>query len=158
MSHERHDPGSDVPGQNAFPGSLLSRIDHIGIAVFDLEQSLERYRKLFRVEAKYIETLESLSIRIAFLPVGEVMLELLAPLPGGKGNISAFLEQHGEGFHHIAYRVEDIHSLLSDLKRSGIGLRDEKPRPGGGGSWIAFVKPEETSNVLTELVQREKDL
>ncbi|MCK5642307.1 MAG: VOC family protein, partial [Gammaproteobacteria bacterium] len=132
--------------------------DHIGIAVFNMEESLKKYEKLFRIKAKHIETLEQFSVQIAFIPVGEVMLELIAPLAPGKGRIGEFLEKHGEGIHHIAYRVENLESSLAEMKKQGVKLIDEKPRGGGSGSWIAFLSPEETGNVLTELVEREKEL
>jgi len=85
------------------------------------------------------------------------MLELVEPLAPGKGP-SDFLEKYGEGVHHIAYRVDNIHAMLAEMKEAGVKLRDETPRTGGGGSWIAFLNPEDTGNVLTELVQREKEL
>ncbi len=137
---------------------MLKKIDHIGIAVSNLDESLEKYERLFRVKAKHFETLEEISIKIAFIPVGEAMLELLAPLAPGKGRIGEFLEKHGEGIHHIAYRVENLESSLAEMKKQGVKLIDEKPRGGGSGSWIAFLSPEETGNVLTELVEREKEL
>lgn len=137
---------------------MLEQIDHIGIAVSNLDESIQKYEKLFQIKVKHIETLEEISTQIAFIPVGEAMLELLAPLAPGKGRIGEFLKKHGEGIHHIAYRVENLHTLLAEMKKAGIKLRDEKPRPGGAGSWIAFLSPEETGNVLTELVEREKEL
>ena len=137
---------------------MLKQLDHIGIAVYHLDESLQKYERLFRVKAKHIETLEQFSVQIAFIPVGEVMLELIAPLAPGKGRIGEFLEKQGEGIHHIAYRVEHLETLLAEMKKAGIKLRDESPQPGSGGSWIAFLSPEETGNVLTELVEREKEL
>ena len=137
---------------------MLKKIDHVGIAVFNMDESLKKYERLFRIKAKHIETREELSTQLAFIPVGEVMLELLAPLTPGKGRISEFLEKHGEGLNHIAYRVEHLEALLAEMKQAGIKLIDEKPRPGGAGSWIAFISPEETGNVMTELVEREKEL
>lgn len=133
---------------------MLKQIDHIGVAVFNLNESLKKYERLFKVKPKYLETLNDLSLNIALIPVGEVMLELLEPMVTGKGRIAEFLEKHGEGIHHVAYRVENLASLLEEMKQVGVKLRDEKPRPGGGGSWIAFISPEETGNVLTELVER----
>lgn len=137
---------------------LLKKIDHIGLAVFNMEESLKKYERLFRVKAKHFETIEAISTQLAFIPVGESMVELLTPLAPGKGRIGEFLEKHGEGIHHIAYRVEKLHSLLEEMKQQGVKLIDEKPRGGGDGSWIAFLSPEETGNVLTELVEREKEL
>jgi methylmalonyl-CoA epimerase len=137
---------------------ILKKIDHIGIAVSDLTASLKKYEKLFEAEASIIETLEDLNVRIAFIPVGEVMIELVEPLVPGQGRIGKFLENNGEGFHHIAYRVEKLDELLDSMKRADIALRDNEPRPGAAGSRIAFLGPEETNNVLTELVEREQDL
>lgn len=137
---------------------MFQKIDHIGIAVYNLDKSVKEYQNKFNVAVKYTEELADISVRIAFMPVGEVMLELIEPLTPGKGRLAEFLEKHGEGFHHIAYRVENLEAVLIKMKKDGIKLSDEKPRPGGGDSWIAFLSPEETSNVLTELVQRGKEL
>lgn len=137
---------------------MFKKIDHVGIAVSNLDESVKKYKKQFNVEVKYIEELEDISVRIAFIPVGEVMLELIEPLIPGKGRMAEFLGKNGEGFHHIAYRVDNLEALLIKMQQEGIKLRDNKPRPGGGGSWIAFLSPEETNNVLTELVEREKEL
>ncbi len=136
---------------------MLKQIDHIGIAVSNMGASLKRYEWLFKVKPKYTETLGQISTKIAFVPVGDVMLELLSPTAPGKGRIAEFLAQRGEGIHHIAYRVENLVSVLEEMKKAGVRLRDEKPRPGGHGSLIAFISPEETGNVLTELVERHGD-
>ena len=137
---------------------MLKQIDHIGIVVRDLDRSLERYERLFQAKATHVEVMEELSLRMAFIPVGEVMLEFIEPLVQGKGNVADFLDRHGEGFHHIAYRVDNLKSLLANMEKAGIALRDNIPRSGGAGSWIAFLKSEETNGVLTELVEREADL
>lgn len=137
---------------------MLKQVDHIGIAVYNIDESLKRYEKLFHLEAKHIETMEELSVRIAFIPVGEVMIELLQPLIPGKGRTSEFLEKHGEGITHIAYRVDNLATMLKDMKKTGFKLRDERPRSGAAGSWIAFVSPEETNNVPVELVEREREI
>ena len=137
---------------------MFKKIDHIGIVVSNLDESIMAYQRKFGVNVKYIERLDDIAVRIAFIPVGEVMLELLEPLTPGKGRIGEFLEKNGEGFHHIAYRVDNREEFMAAMSNSGVKLRDAKPRPGGGGAWIAFLDPEETNNVLTELVQREKEL
>ena len=137
---------------------MFQKIDHIGIAVSNLDKSVKDYQQKFNIAVKYTEELADISVRIAFIPVGEVMLELIEPLTPGKGRIAEFLEKHGEGLHHIAYRVHNLEAVLAKMKREGVKLIDEKPRPGGGDSWIAFLSPEETNNVLTELVQREREL
>jgi len=137
---------------------MLKQIDHIGIAVYNIDESLKRYEKLFHLKATHIETMEELSVRVAFIPVGEVMIELLEPLIRGKGRISEFLEEHGEGITHIAYRVENLSTLLTEMKNAGVRLRDERPRSGAAGSWVAFLSPEETNNITVELVEREKEI
>lgn len=136
----------------------MKQIDHIGIAVKDLDESLKKYERVFQVKATHIEVMENLGIRLAFIPVGEVMVELIEPLSPGRGRIGEFLEQHGEGLHHICYRVDNLAARLVEMKKAGVRLRDEKPRPGAGGSLIAFLTPEETNNVLVELVQREEEI
>ena len=133
---------------------ILKQIDHIGIAVRNLNQSLEIYEKLFRAKATHFEVIAELSLRIAFIPIGEVMIELLEPIASGKGRLSEFLETHGEGLHHIAYKVDNLAQILAEMKKNGVKLRDEKPRVGAHSSRIAFISPEETNNVLTELVER----
>jgi len=98
--------------------------------------------------------MEEHSVRIAFIPVGEVMLELLEPSVSGKGHIREFIEKHGEGMHHLAYRVDKLDEIVADLKKRGIKLTDENVRIGAGGSRIIFINSEETGNVLTELVEK----
>ncbi len=133
---------------------VLKRVDHIGIAVRDLDQSLRTYERLFGARADHFEEIKEYGIRIAFVPVGEVMLEMLAPMGLVKGRLSEFLEKHGEGLYHVAYRVDNIDGVLADMKKNGVKLRDEKPRAGAHGARIAFISPEETNNVLTELVEK----
>ena len=132
---------------------MLKQIDHIGIVVRNLEQSLEKYEKLFQVKATHIEDRGELSLRMAFIPMGGVMVELIEPLTPGKGRLGELLEKRGEGFDHIAYRVDNLDEILAGMKKSGVSLRDEKPRAGSRGSRIAFMSPEETNNVLIEFVE-----
>jgi len=133
---------------------VLKQVDHIGIVVRNLDQSLESYERLFRVRAAHIGIMEELSLRVAFIPVGEVMLELLEPLVLGKGRLGELLQKHGEGIDHIAYRIDNLDEVLAEMKENGVKLRDEKPRAGAEGSRIAFINPEETNDVLIELVER----
>ena len=137
---------------------MLEKIDHIGIAVFDMDEALKKYERLFGIKARHIEEREGVSTRIAFIQVGESMIELLAPVAPSNMGISQFLKKNGEGISHIAYRVENLSALLSEMKQAGVKLRDQSPRPGGAGARIAFIDPVETGNVLTELVEREKEL
>jgi len=137
---------------------MLKKIDHIGIAVRNLDEAVRMYSDVYGLKTIKVETLENIKVRIAFITLGEVLIELLEPTERGKGRIGEFIEEHGEGFHHMAFRVENIDAALSILKKIGIGLRDEKPREGGDNSRIAFIDPKETQNVLTELVERKTEI
>lgn len=136
---------------------MLEKIDHIGIAVKDLESSIKIYEEALGLKVKMIEEVEEFKVKIAFLPIGEVMIELLEPLDP-KGLLADFIRKRGEGLHHIAYRVNDIEAALAKMKSVGIKLRDEKPRIGGAGAKVAFIEPESINNVLVELVERKKEI
>ena len=137
---------------------MLKKIDHIGIAVHDMDEGLRVFRDVFGLKPIKVETLEDISVKIAFLPLGEVLIELLQPTAPGAGRIGQFLREKGPGFHHIAYRVESIDQALAKLKQQGVPMRDETPRPGGDDSRIAFMDPAGTQNVLTELVERAHEI
>ena len=137
---------------------MLKQIDHIGIAVYDLDEAIKKYENLFQVKVGFIETAEEIFTKIAFFKIGEVMLELLTPTESGKGPIGKFLEEKGEGFQHIAYRVENLHDYLENMRKDFPRLKHDEPRTGGGGACIAFLDQEQTGNVLTELVEREKEI
>jgi methylmalonyl-CoA/ethylmalonyl-CoA epimerase len=137
---------------------MVKKIDHIGIAVTNLEGAINTYRKLFRLDVIKIETLHDIKVKVAFIPLGEVLIELLEPVEPGAGRIGVFLNEKGEGFHHIALRVENIQKTMEELEKNNIRLRDKIPRDGGDGSKIAFIDPLFTQNVLTELVEREREV
>ncbi|HEA65501.1 MAG TPA: methylmalonyl-CoA epimerase [Desulfobacterales bacterium] len=137
---------------------MIKKIDHIGIAVKDLKNTLNMYKRVYGLEAIKIETHEDIKIKIAFIPIGEVLIELLEATEPGAGRIGHFLEEKGEGLHHIALRVESINRAMEKLKQINIPLRDKEPRDGGDGSKIAFIEPESTQNVLTELVERKREV
>jgi len=137
---------------------MIEKIDHIGIAVHDLDKSLADYDRIFGLKPLKIEILEDICVRMAFIRVGEVLVELLEPTAPGAGRIGAFLEKNGEGFHHIAFRVDDVDAEMERLNSVGVTLRDKAPRDGGDDSRIAFVEPAFTQNVLTELVERTKEV
>ena len=137
---------------------MIDKIDHIGIAVKNLDDALDMYRNVYRLEATKIETIKDIKVRIAFIPLGEVLIELLEPTEPGQGRIGRFLEENGEGFHHIAYRVGNIDRAMERLKGINIPLRDKQPRDGGDGSRIVFIEPMVTQNVLTELVERGEEV
>jgi len=137
---------------------MIEKIDHIGIAVKNLDKSLDDYKRVYGLEPLKIEILEDIHVRMAFIRVGEVLIELLEPTEPGEGRIGQFLEKNGEGFHHIAYRVDDIDNEMERLKKDDIQLRDKAPRDGGDESRIAFIEPQFTKNILTELVERKREV
>lgn len=138
---------------------MIRKIDHIGIAVKNLDETLEMYKKVYGLEPRKIETLQEAKVKIAFIPVGEVLIEFLEPIEPGKGRIGQFLIEKGEGFHHIALRVEDIDHTMEKFREMNVPLIDKVPRGGGDGSRIAFIEPGFfTKNVLTELVERKQEV
>jgi methylmalonyl-CoA epimerase len=129
----------------------MIKIDHLGIAVPDLAQAIEAYRKLgFEVDTT--QEVPSEKVRVAFLPVGESRLELLEPTDPASP-IARFLERRS-GLHHVCLLVEDIEQSLKVLKAAGVPLIDETPRAGAGGSRVAFLHPKAAGGVLLELKQK----
>jgi len=129
------------------------RIDHIGIAVKELEPAVAAYQALgFRVSARH--EVPSEEVRTAFLPVGESHLELLEPT-SPSGTIARFLEKRS-GMHHVCVVVDDIVAALAELKARGVALVDEQPRTGAGGCRVAFVHPKAAAGVLLELKEEPK--
>lgn len=132
---------------------MIEKIDHIGIIVKDLDKAIEAYTKGMGIELKHVEESPEFNVKIAFLPIGEVLIELIEPI--GPGMAQDFLHTHGEGFHHICYRVSNIVESLEVLGKK-FRLRDKEPRKGGGGSMVAFLDPSTTCNVETEIVERKE--
>jgi methylmalonyl-CoA epimerase len=131
------------------------KIDHLGIAVPSLTEAVKAYEALgFRVQAA--EEVPSEKVRVAFLPVGESRLELLEPTEPGSV-IARFLEKRS-GLHHVCVLVEDIEAALAELRARGVALIDQQPRPGAGGSRVAFVHPRSAGGVLLELKEEAKAL
>jgi methylmalonyl-CoA/ethylmalonyl-CoA epimerase len=130
---------------------LIKKVDHIGIAVKNLDEAIKVYKDLgFEVEE--IEEVEEQKVRVAMLPAGESRIELLeATSP--ESAIAKFVEKRGEGIHHIAINVENIERALERAKNAGIKLIDEKPRIGAGGKRVAFIHPKSTKGVLLEFVE-----
>ena len=131
---------------------MLSTIDHVGIAVDDIEASLAVYRDLLGMPLVHRETVAEQGVDAALLDVGDGHIELLQPL-GPDTAVGKFLAKRGPGLHHVAYRVDDIDQALTALAQSGARLIDERPRTGIRGSRVAFVHPGATGGVLTEIVQ-----
>ena len=131
---------------------MFNRIDHIGVAVEEIEASLALYRDAFQMEVAHREIVEEQGVEAVLLDVGENHVELLAPLapdtPVGK-----FLAKRGPGLHHVAYQVSDIEATLAALQQAGQPLIDKRPRVGIRGALVAFLEPKGTGRVLTELVQ-----
>jgi methylmalonyl-CoA epimerase len=134
----------------------IEKIDHIGIAVKDLESALKLYTNVFNLKIKKIEEFKNYGVKIAFITIGEVMVELVQPT-SSDAPLAKRINEYGEGLYHLAIRVENIYEALQKMKESGIDMRDNEPRPGGMGSTIAFSKPDSTNNVLIELVERSKE-
>ncbi|HZO77892.1 MAG TPA: methylmalonyl-CoA epimerase [Solirubrobacteraceae bacterium] len=135
---------------------MLGAIDHVGIAVEDIDTALPVYRDSLGLPLVHRETVAEQGVDAALLDVGESHVELLQPLTP-ESAIGKFISQRGPGLHHVAYRVGDIDRTLSELKEAGMRLIDERPRTGIRGSRIAFVHPGSAAGVLTEIVQPAED-
>ncbi len=131
---------------------MLTAIDHIGIAVEDLEASVEHYRRVFGAEPAHREVVADQGVEEVLLRVGTSYIQLLGAL-GPDTPVGRHLEKRGPGVHHVAYRVDDVGAAIHRLRAEGIGLIDEQPRPGSRGTTIAFVHPKGMGGVLVELVQ-----
>ncbi len=131
---------------------VFTRIDHVGVAVEQIEPALALYRDSLELDVAHREIVEEQGVEAVLLDVGEGHVELLAPLapdtPVGK-----FLAKQGPGLHHVAYQVADIEATLAALAQAGLRMIDEQPRTGIRGSRVAFVHPRATGGVLTEIVQ-----
>ena len=131
---------------------MFNRVDHIGVAVEDLDASLELYERDYGMTLVHRETVAEQGVEAVLLDVGENHIELLSPTspdtPVGK-----FLAKKGPGMHHVAYQVDDIEAALAALKQAGLRLIDESPRTGIRGSRVAFLHPSTAGGLLTELVQ-----
>ncbi|MBA2273174.1 MAG: methylmalonyl-CoA epimerase [Actinobacteria bacterium] len=132
---------------------MLGRIDHVALAVSDLENSLALFHEIWGLERATRERVEEQGVEEAMLALGDCSLQLVAPA-SEDSRLMRYLERRGEGLHHIAFRVDDIAGTLKHLKDKGVELIDDSPRSGGGGSLIAFVHPRGQNGVLIELVQR----
>jgi methylmalonyl-CoA/ethylmalonyl-CoA epimerase len=131
---------------------VFNRIDHIGVAVEDVESSLALYRDALQMEVAHREIVEEQGVEAVLLDVGENHVELLAPLSDDTP-VGRFLAKKGPGLHHIAYQVSNIDATLASLKAAGLPLIDEQPRVGIRGSRVAFLHPRGTDGVLTEIVE-----
>jgi methylmalonyl-CoA/ethylmalonyl-CoA epimerase len=131
---------------------LFGRIDHIGVAVEDIDAAIALYEGSFEMTLAHRETVASQGVEAVLLDVGEGHVELLAPL-GPETPVGKFLARSGPGLHHVAYAVEDIDATLRGIAEAGIELIDAEPRTGIRGSRVAFLHPRSTGGVLTEIVE-----
>jgi methylmalonyl-CoA/ethylmalonyl-CoA epimerase len=131
---------------------VFARIDHIGVAVEDLDAALDLYKQRFGMSEQHRETVEEQGVEAVLLEVGEGHVELLRPL-GPDTAVGKFLARSGPGLHHVAYQTPDIDTALEQIKAAGIDVIDEQPRVGIRGSRVAFLHPKATGGVLTELVE-----
>ncbi|TMK66387.1 MAG: methylmalonyl-CoA epimerase [Actinobacteria bacterium] len=131
---------------------MFGRIDHIGVAVDDLEAAIELYGSRFGMREQHRETVESQGVEAVLLEVGDGHVELLQPLADDTA-VGKFLAKRGPGLHHVAYQTDDIDRTLGVVRDAGIDLIDETPRIGIRGSRVAFLHPRSTGGVLTEIVE-----
>ena len=131
---------------------IMVRVEHIGIAVRDLKTVNELYEKLFDEQAYKSEKVDSEQVETSFFKVGETKIEFLAA-DHGESVIAKYIEKKGEGIHHIAFEVEDIHAEMKRLQGEGFRLINETPKRGADNKWICFLHPKSTNGVLVELCQ-----
>ena len=135
---------------------MFTRIDHVGVAVEEIESALELYRDRLRLRVAHREVVADQGVEAVLLDVGENHVELLAPLDSGTP-VGKFLAKRGPGLHHVAYLVDDVDATLAALREAGMPLIDEHARVGIRGSRVAFLQPRGTGGVLTEIVQPAAD-
>jgi methylmalonyl-CoA epimerase len=131
---------------------MIEDIDHVGIAVANLEEAVEHYRRTLGVEPSHRERVEDQGVDEVLFPVGTSFIQLIGALRPDTP-VGTFLARRGPGVHHVAYRVDDVAAALARLRAEGVRLVDETPRPGSRGTTIAFVHPKGMEGVLVELVQ-----
>jgi methylmalonyl-CoA/ethylmalonyl-CoA epimerase len=132
---------------------MLQKIDHIGIAVRDLEKSLKFYSRVLGLDVEKREIVQGQLVHAACLGIGESEIELLQAIDEDSP-IAKFIEKRGEGIHHIAFRVNNLDEAIEQVKKSEYKLVDDKPRPGVGGARMVFIHPKSSNGVLIELYER----
>jgi methylmalonyl-CoA/ethylmalonyl-CoA epimerase len=131
---------------------MLSKIHHLGIAVRSLDEAIPFYRDTLGMAFQGTDEVPEYAVRIAFLRIGESRIELLEPT-SGEGMIAKFLAARGPGIHHVAYEVEDVEAAIRSCEARGVRMIDRAPRLGAHGARVAFVHPESSHSVVTELCQ-----
>jgi methylmalonyl-CoA/ethylmalonyl-CoA epimerase len=135
---------------------VFGRIDHVAVAVEDLDEAVALYRDRLGMNLQHRETVEQFGVEAVLLGIGDAHVELLKPVSPDSG-LGRFLERRGPGMHHVAYRTDDIDSALESVRAAGLQLIDERPRRGVRNSRVAFMDPKSTGGVLMELVEPAKD-
>jgi methylmalonyl-CoA/ethylmalonyl-CoA epimerase len=131
---------------------MLSRIDHVGIAVRDLDQAIQVYERRLGLRATDRQRLDAEGIEVAMIPIGESRIELISPL-NAESKVQKFLQDRGEAVHHVAYATDDVAGSLARAGAEGAQLLDEVARPGAHGTRIGFIHPRSVCGVLTEFVE-----
>jgi methylmalonyl-CoA/ethylmalonyl-CoA epimerase len=131
---------------------LFGRIDHIGVAVEDIDAAIELYGQSFDMREQHRETVEEQGVEAVLLEVGDGHVELIKPL-GPDTGVGKFIAKNGPGLHHVAYATDDIDKTLGEVRDAGLRLIDEQPRTGIRNSRVAFLHPKSTGGVLTEIVE-----
>ncbi|MBN2333349.1 MAG: methylmalonyl-CoA epimerase [Deltaproteobacteria bacterium] len=132
---------------------MLEKIDHIGIAVHDIEESSRFYRDMLGLEAHGVEEVPSQKVKVAFFKIGETNIELVMPT-SEDSPVAKFLATKGEGIHHVCYASSNIEEDVQSLMEKGTRMIDESPRPGAHGARVAFIHPKSSRGVLTEISQK----
>jgi methylmalonyl-CoA/ethylmalonyl-CoA epimerase len=132
---------------------MLERIEHVALAVADLEAAIAHYRDVWGIESVHRERIDDQGVEEVMLPVGDSFLQLLGAT-GPDTIVERFLQRRGEGLHHIAYEVDDLEETIAELKQKGVRVIDETPRHGGRDQLVAFVDPKSNHGLLVELIQR----
>jgi len=134
---------------------MITKIDHIGVVVSDIEEALKVYQQALGLSLARIQERPDQAVTIAFLPTGESEIELVQPVTSDSG-VAKFLQKRGEGIHHLCLEVDDIEEALAKLREKGLQLIDEMPRTGPEGERFAFIHPKSTHGVLIELYEYAK--
>jgi methylmalonyl-CoA/ethylmalonyl-CoA epimerase len=134
----------------------VKKVDHLGIAVKDLQEALAFYEKTLGITCTHVEEMPERGIKVAFLPLGAGRIELIAPTRDNS-EVSRFLETRGSGIHHICFEAPDAQAAVDGLKAAGVRMVDETLKPGAHHTQVAFVHPKSTCGVLIELAQHPKD-
>ncbi|HEY9576411.1 MAG TPA: methylmalonyl-CoA epimerase [Pseudobacillus sp.] len=133
----------------------MNGVDHIGIAVSSLEETLRFYTEQLGLTLMGIEEVLSEQVKVAFIDGGNVKFELLEPM-SSESAVAKFIEKRGQGIHHVAFRVENIEQRIQEIKENGIRMINDTPKPGAGGAEVAFMHPKSAHGVLFELCDKSK--